>query len=359
VGKRDPTTPPDPSGGWSAGVREVSGAVVVPHERPGRDLYCGVFTGEGKYMPWAATWQREALITHAPDVVPDPAEMLEGEWLWGGVLYGHFGHFLVETAARLWAVPRLRERLSGALFVEKYSSEQAGLPDYKTEYFQLLVGDLPLRILRVPTRVAHLHVPGQGFGLGRISKGTRVFRRFIAEHFARDVEPEGPENLFITRSQLALDREGFVGEAILDDRMARAGYAVFCPEKHDLGTQVARYRAARRIVGMDGSAFHLFGLVANRDQNVGVILRRQKGRSRAMRWQIESFSGRTPHVIDTLKKNRDWVMGRKALIHDFDMERIGAQMKAAGLIAPGVDWGPLSPAEEALVAEELALEAAR
>lgn len=359
MGKRDPTTPPDPSGGWSASVRVVSGAVVVPHEMAGHDLYCGVFTGEGRYVPRAATWQRDELITLAPDFVSDPVDALEGEWLWGGVLYGHFGHFLVETASRLWAVPRLREHLRGVVFVEKYSSERSGLPAYKAEYFQLLVGDLPMCILRVPTRVETLHVPGQGFGLGRISKGTRVFRRFVAEHFASDVEPEGPENLFITRSQLALDREGFVGEAIFDDRMERAGYEVFCPEKHDLRTQVSRYRAARRIVGMDGSAFHLFGLVAKADQNVGVILRRQKGRSRAMRWQIESFAGRSPHVIDTLKKNRDWVMGKKAMIQDFDMERAGAQMKAAGLIPPDADWGPLTPEEEAVVAEELALEAAR
>ncbi len=331
----------------------------MPHVEAGHDLYCGVFTSAGEYVPRAATWQRDELITFAPEPVPEPQLSLDGEWLWGGVLYGHFGHFLVETASRLWAVPGLRERLRGVVFVEKYSSERGGLPAYKTDYFQMLVGDLQMRILRVPTRVAHLHVPGQGFGLGRISKGTRVFRNFIAEHFARDVAPEGPENLFITRSQLALDREGFVGEAIFDDRMARAGYEIFCPEKHDLETQVARYRAARRIVGMDGSAFHLSGLVARAEQNVGVILRRQKARSRAMRWQIESFAGRTPHVIDTLKKNRDWVMGKKALIQDFDMERVGVQMKAARLIAERVDWGKLTPEEEALVAEELAIEAAR
>lgn len=350
----DPTTPPDPSGGWSYSVRTLADAIVVPHEKAAHDLHCGVFTAQGDYVPRGAMWQRDVPITHAPDHIPSVAETLDGEWLWGGVLYGHFGHFVTESSARLWAVPERLDRLKGVIFVEKYSSEHRGLPAHITEFFRLMIGDLPVRFLRDTTRVQTLHVPGQGFGVGRISRATRVFRRFIASHFARDVKPEGPENLFITRSQLSLDREGFLGEAIFDDRMARAGYEVFSPEKHDLSTQIARFRAAKRIVGMDGSAFHLFGLVARPDQNVGVILRRQRARSRAMRWQIEAFSGRAPHVIDTLKQNREWVLGKKSAIQDFDMQRVGNRLKKTGLVVADFDWGPLTEEEEAFAAEELA-----
>ena len=356
MARNDPATPPDPAGGWSYSLKDIPRAIVVPHEKAAHDLSCGVFTAAGQYVPRAATWQRESLITHPPGQVPPVVDTLDGEWLWGGVLYGHFGHFITESSARLWVVPALRERLKGVIFVEKYSSEHRGLPGYVEEFFRLLIGDLPVRFLREATQVERLHIPGQGFGIGRMSKGTRVFRRFIAEHFARDVAPEGPENLFLTRSQLALDREGFVGEAIFDDRMARAGYEVFSPERHDLTTQIARYRAAKRIVGMDGSAFHLYGLVAREDQNVGVILRRQRGRSRAMCWQIESFAGRPPHVIDTLKRNREWVVGKKSAIQDFDMERVGNRLKKSGLIDAGFDWGPLTSEEEAFAAAELAAE---
>ena len=356
MGKNDPNTPPDPSGGWSVSVKEIPDAIVVPHDKPGPILHCGIFTSDKRYVPRGAVWQREELLTLAPDAVPPVKDTLGGAWLWGGVIYGHFGHFLCESLARLWAVPERRPRLSGVLFVEKYSSEQKGLPGFSQDLFGHLIGDLPVKILRDPTQVETLHVPGQGFGLGRMSKGTKVFRRFISEHFARDVKPEAPKRIFLTRSQLALDREGFVGEAIFDDRMARAGYTVMAPEQLDITTQIARFRAADRVVGMDGSAFHLFGLVARKDQNVGVILRRQRARSRAMRWQVEAFSGRTPHVIDTLKKNRDWVIGKKALIQDFDMEHVGRRLKKTGLIDEDVDWGPLTPEEEAYAAAELVRE---
>lgn len=328
----------------------------MPHEKAGPQLNCGVFTAAGDYVPRAAMWQRDTRITHPPVGIPPVEDRLEGEWLWGGVLYGHFGHFITESAARFWPLPELRERLKGVVFVEKYSSERKGLPDFVPEFFRLLIGDLPVRFLRDCTEIERLHVPGQGFGIGRMSKGTRVFRRFIAEHFARDVAPEGPENLFLTRSRLALDREGFLGEAVFDARMARAGYEIFSPEQHDLTTQIARYRAAKRIVGMDGSAFHLFGLVARADQDVGVILRRQRARSRAMRWQIEAFSGRAPHVIDTLKQNREWVLGKKSALQDFDMERVGNRLRKTGLIPADFDWGPLTPEEEAIAAAEAARE---
>ena len=354
MSRHDPVTPPDPAGGWTCSIREFPGAVVVPHDKAEHDLKCGVFTAQGEYIPRAAMWQREELITFPPETVPRVVDRLAGEWLWGGVLYGHFGHFVTESSARLWPVPDLRDRLQGVVFVEKYSSARKGVPAFITDFFRQLIGDLPVRFLRDTTEVELLHVPGQAFGLGRMSRGTRPFRRFIARHFAPDIAPEGPENLFLTRSQLALDREGFVGEAIFDDRFARAGYQVFSPEQHDIATQIARYRAARRIVGMDGSAFHLAGLVAHKVQNIGVIVRRQRARSRAMRWQIEAFSGRTPHVIDALRQHREWVVGKKSAIQDFDMERVGARLKKTGLIDADFDWGPLSREEEAFAAIELA-----
>ncbi|WP_322867412.1 glycosyltransferase 61 family protein [Aquicoccus sp. G2-2] len=344
MGRNDPATAPDPLGGWSCTVKEIPDAFIVPPAVAAPELYCGVFTDAGKHVPRGATWLRGKPVTLPPETVPNVVRKLDGEWLWGGVIYGHFGHFLTESIARLWAVSERRERLSGVIFVDKYGRDAAAVPGFIFELFQHLIGDLPVMILNDCTQVTHLHVPGQGFGLGHMSTGTRAFRRFISDDFARGVKPEGPERLFITRSQLGQGGQGLVGEAIFDDRMARAGYEIFAPETHDLTTQIARYRAAKMVVGLDGSAFHLFGLVAQKEQKVGVILRREKIRSRGMRTQLEAFAGRPPHVIDAL--------GGKAEIDDFTLIKIGAQLKKAGLIGAGVNWGALTAEEREFIAVE-------
>ena len=86
--------PPNPKGGWSQSVREYERArVVPPQELDGRILYTGVFDSEGVLLPMAATWRRDELITYALDLPAEAEAQLAGKWLWGGVLYHHFGHF--------------------------------------------------------------------------------------------------------------------------------------------------------------------------------------------------------------------------------------------------------------------------
>lgn len=331
--------------------RMLPRAVIVPPENGGFIQECGVLDAHGAYCPRAAMWRRDKEITLPPRRKGPVAQELSGRWLWGGVLYNHFGHFQVESAARLWALPERRDGLSGVVFAAKDPRETPGLRGWQAEYLRLLIGEVPVKVVRDITRAEQLDVPGQGFGLGEIAFGTRVFRRFIDTHFAVDVAPNGPAKLFISRSKQGSSQGGFVGEDILDDRMARAGYQVFHPEMHDIETQVAHYKAARQVVALDGSALHLYAMVARGEQRAAVILRRSRGASRSLRRHMERFGGAEPLVIDALKRGRR-VHGKKGLISDLDIGLIGAELAAGGFL--GRKWGPLNSEEEAWIAQELA-----
>jgi capsular polysaccharide biosynthesis protein len=294
------------------------------------------------FVPRGATWRREVNITLPPNPVPDPSEHLSGRWLWGGVLFNHFGHFLTESTARLWA---LGERHDGIVFVPRTLANPQP-KTFQTDLLRLLIGDCPIRMIETPTEIEMLEVPGQGAGLGRIAEGTKAYRRIIRRNFARDIQPEGPDDLFISRSGMSTNHGGFVGEAVLDQRMAEAGYAVFHPEQHEIATQIARYKAAKRIIGFDGSALHLLAMVARPDQRIAIILRRKPGKSSALRRQISAFTGRPATVIHALKSegNADSI-GKKLSIHELNMPAIGKGLRKNGFLPKDAPWGDLSNLE--------------
>jgi hypothetical protein len=188
-------------------------------------------------------------------------------------------------------------------------------------------------VIDAPTRVARLVVPGQGFGLGRMSAGTGRFRAFFRAHFAPEIAAEGPERLYISRSALGPKRGGILCEAVLEARLAAEGYAVFHPQKHPLEVQIARYRAARRIVALDGSALHLAAFCCAADQRVAMVRRRSSSMSNAIALHLAAFGGRRPDVIDAIRT--DWVLGRTGAVDRFSMGELDMPAVQAGLAAAG------------------------
>jgi hypothetical protein len=347
--QRDPALPPDPDGGWSSAVRQFQNAFVVPPDKDEPQPRSGVLSAQGAYVPRGATWRREVAITLPPSPFETPCEQLSGRWLWGGTLFNHFGHFLTESTARLWA---LNPEHDGIIFVPRKGTS----PDlnwYQTELLGLLVGNRPIRLIRTPMQVQNLDVPGQGVGLGRIAGGTAVYRDFISRNFACDIRPEGPRNLFISRSGMSVKHGGFVGESILDSRMSAAGYTIFHPERHSIATQIARYRAARRIVGFDGSALHLLAMVARPDQEIAIILRRPAGKSSALRRQMAAFTGRPAHLVHALPDAIQMAVGKKHSIKELDLLKIGQELCAQGFIDADQYWPALTETESAAVDAQL------
>lgn len=302
----NPTKAPQPGGGWSHQVRTVPGALVVPSTSIEMIQPAGVFDAEGAYVHEAVLWRGRALMV--PPERPEPIDTLPGRWLWAGVLLNHFGHFLVESTNRLWGLEAVGP-LEGILYLSKRDAEEEGealaLSAFHQRFMALLGIDLPFRIITRPTRIAQLEVPGQGFGIGSMAAGTPAFRSFFQSRFAVKIAPEGSEKLYISRSGLAAVRGGVLEEERIEATLAAAGYDIFHPQKHPLEVQIARYKAARKVVALDGSALHLLAMVADGAQDIAVIKRRDSGASDSILAHLTAFAGRAPHVIDAIK--HDWV----------------------------------------------------
>lgn len=340
--------PPMPGAPGANPLQKVENAQVVPADKSGFVQQAGVFDSEGDYCPQAALWRKGRPMTVRPDVPSAPPETLPGRWLWGGVLWDHFGHFIVESTSRLWPLPDLKDEIDGIVFIPKRPQRDDILLGFQRDFLDQLVPGIPVKLAHTVTRVDHLIVPEQGFGLGQITAGSAAFRTTMSQHFARDLLPSGSKKLYISRSSINLKRGGILGEARLESWLAAEGYEVFHPEKHDIPTQIARYKAAEVIVSCEGSALHLFGMIARPNQKVGIVLRRKSKATNLIVRHLKSFTGVSPTTFDAVQ--RGWTPGTNAKQHKFvgelDMPQLQSLLLRDGFIGAGsTTWSSLSDAE--------------
>lgn len=340
--------PPVPEGGWSTEITTLDNALVVLPETSGLVQPAGVLLSDGHPCPQAALWRNGRALTTLPEAPQGRLAERKGTWLWGGVLWLHFGHFLVESTARLWALDHLEEEIDGVLFIPKRPRNGGEVSGYQRDFLALLGCDKPLVSLDAPTRVERLIVPGQGFGLGSLITGTAPYRSTIANRFAREIAPEGPEKLYISRSQLPAGRGNLIGEEALETYLAAQGYTVFHPEKHGLREQIAVYKGAKQIIAAEGSALHLLGMVARPTQQVAIVVRRPSSATRGLEQHLQSFAGITTATLCHL--TRSWKPLGKAKARlwmgELDMPALQVSLRATGFIdGSGPRWANLDPAK--------------
>ncbi|GAB5438745.1 glycosyltransferase family 61 protein [Falsiruegeria mediterranea] len=341
----DNTVQPMPEGGWSERIVNLSDAIVVPPDESAFVQPAGVLDSDGRYCPEGALWRKFRPLTTEPEKPVTVPTKLSGRWLWGGVLWAHFGHFLVESSARLWALDHIDGPIDGVLFMPKRPKVGDAVRGFQQEFVGLMAPELPIRVATEATQVEELIVPGQGFGLGKITEGTQKFRNAIHNRFARDVEPDGASKIYISRSALGVGKGGLLGEERLEDLLTKQGYDIFHPEKYDLKTQLARYKAAKHVVAADGSALHLFAMVGRADQKLAMILRRKAGANNLLARNVAHFTGTDPIVVDAL--HTEWVRSSKGKsdrqsFGELNHKIIGRALAAGGFIDPDAEWEPLT-----------------
>ncbi|MEO1563789.1 MAG: glycosyltransferase 61 family protein [Pseudomonadota bacterium] len=345
----DPLKEPSPAGGWSEQVSRYDAAIVVPGSGQGLVQEAGVYTSDKDFIPEAVLWRGQPLMVPTNPVL-DAKSYLGGRHIWGGVMLNHFGHYLTESLNRLWAYPDLASEVDGLVFVHKRNGE---LSDFNIEFLKLLGIDLPITLIKEPTLIEHLIIPGQGFGLGAISYGTDRYNQFVCENFAPNIPANGPEKIYASRSQLPARKGGAIGETLLEKLLEQDGYTIIHPQAHPLDEQIGFYKAAQKIIGLDGSALHLAGFCIDAATDVAMILRRSSGVALNIRNQLHGITGKQPAVINAIEY--DWILegrGRadRFSIGQMDFPLLGQRLYEVGMLDTKPDWPALT---EDLVADEI------
>lgn len=348
---------PEISGGVSDRLPLIEGAIVVP---PAKGLgnqsvqRSGVLMPDGRLVEESVTWRGTGPMTIAPTMPTGEIADLKGTWMFLGPLFGHFGHFLVESICRIWAFEPLRDKIDGVIYVPKFQNRPDHVANVYRPFLQALGVTAPMVNLEDPTRVERLYVPVQGFGMFQMIEGAPEYRDFVRAHAGKSIEPKGAEKIYIARSALPAIRGSILGEKKLEAWLEAEGYEAFHPQKHPHDVQIAAYRAARQIVGVDCSPLHLLALVGDSGQKTGIVARRDGDLDQYFARQIRAFQGGEATAMNFLVRNwieADATRPSRTSWGEVDFTALHGALLKAGLITNPTPWPRLTEDE---IAEEVA-----
>ena len=319
----------------------------------------GMFDAQSHFLPDGHCWRYPGGPITVPPIPPDiddRVERLTGRWLFGGLFYAHFGHFLVETTTRLWAAEQIAD-LEGIIFYPKQrmTHEWRFIRGLVPFFAQCGLGHLKIRAPQKPVVIDEVLTPPPGFGMGEMMAGRPEYRDWVRRALGRDVAPLGAENIYVSRAQLPSKRGSILLETRLEALMKAAGYAIMHPQEIPLELQIAQWKAAKRIVGLDGSALHLAAMLARPDAQVALINRGPSQNIDDYIRQFHHFAGITPTRIEALSgffhpEGRRIV--KREVYATLDFPAAGRALAAAGFIDSDTGWTePAAAALEAAKAE--------
>ena len=270
-------------------------AAETPGYRRNSLRHSGVRRADGSPHPLALSRFRNAQFApSAGDPAPVGLARLPGLSVFGGVLGRDFGHVVTQSIGRLWA----GSLAPGApiLFLPE-TLEVTGIPAYFADLARGLGVSNDLRLVTTATLCNRLLVPEDICNLEHRPSASRFFVDWLAQIRARpDRSAAGTGRVYVSRSGLDLTKGQFLQEAAVEQALAANGYLVFHPEDHPVARQIEVYQSARHLIFADGSAAHLWSLVARPGQAAAVILRRPLDRP-FERW-FRSFGRARPAFVD-------------------------------------------------------------
>ena len=339
----------------------LSGALVIPPPKGDQNRSVqksGVLDADGNFVENCITWRNTNQVNLEPPM-PDPSEIetLSGRYMFAGPLFGHFGHFLVESICRFWAVPLLEGKIDGIAFVPKFQNRPQHVIGVFRPLIEMLGVGVPCINIEDPTRVETLYVPQQGFGMFDMIEGAPEFRDWVQNYSAKNVKPNGAEKIYVSRSALPPARGSLLGEKRLEALLEAEGYSVFHPQKHSFEEQIAAYKAARCIISVDGSPLHMAALVGDKDQKIACIARRAGNLDEIFARQFKAFQGSIVTTISALAQ--DWIpetdnRPSRVSFGEVDFAQMYDALKSGGFIAGDTPWQSFSDDDRTALLGELA-----
>jgi hypothetical protein len=239
-------------------IQVVHDALFAPpaFDRPDMWASGGIMTADGILLPLVRErWEgREEFLGLTEAEPAEPASTIDGDAIYLGWLFESFGHFLLESVARLWALPHLPPDLP-VLF-----HFHAGVTPGE-HLFELLeiFGVARERIIlpQAPVRVRRLLMP-EALVLSKTIVHERAGEpyRAVAARLPGDA-PMSDQPLYLSRRLVGAGQREVIGEEILEGILREHGWLVVSPETLPVAEQIRLAATHRVLMTTTGSASHL------------------------------------------------------------------------------------------------------
>lgn len=218
--------------------------------------------------------------------------------LFGGVLYNHFGHAIVDSLTRLWYTA-VSSDYDKVVFL-RFPYDKFLHSHYDPMQIIGLIGipDEKIEIIEAPTRFDCIIVPDEAF---RCFYGHTAEFKLLFDDICSKLHREGtPKKVYL--SHCAVERQladkgmrrHVLNEEFFEAFYARRGFEVVYPEQHSFEEQVQLVHGADEIVMTIGTLSHLL-LFAKPDVVATILIRNEP---MFMQTNIDQAAGIDPYYVD-------------------------------------------------------------
>lgn len=241
-------------------VDTIENAIVLPLKKHFNQDGKGYFLGgivdtEGKFFKPSA---------HIHNLASEVGSLINGytvdiasvetenkEVVYGGLLYKHFGHSLIESVSRLWYVIKYGVSSLPIVFVCENPDE---IPSQIIDFFELAgLRKEQLIFIDKPKQFRKIIVPCQSSVCSCYYSDLFLipYRAAVA-----NIQAKPYDRVYLSRRKF---RSGFtiIGEEKLENAFKANGFKIIYPERLSLREQLSYIKGAKEIASVMGTATHL------------------------------------------------------------------------------------------------------
>lgn len=217
---------------------------------------------------------------YEPNCVAIATTCIQGTAVYGGILFNHFGHFLLESLSRLWFFKQ--NPTTPIIWVK--SEDFSEFESFHLDLFAILNITNPFIIVTEPVQVHTLLLPDEAVILpdmihSEFYKTMGVIKSPLKQKnnlFTHLIKYKKPKSQHIHQTNVWLSRSKFhsgliLNEHLLENILKEYGWIILHPEIESVQKTLDTLVNADRIAGISGSAFHSFLLLESINAQVDIF----------------------------------------------------------------------------------------
>lgn len=199
----------------------------------------------GKWSPMAGQYRFDK----------DNLESLDGEYLYLGCLFNHYGHLIMDCCTRLWAYKNWK-KLKPLFFVPINMHNKRFLSAIYRFLELYGIKEDKVTFLCHPAKAKYILLPEQSYV--RTSYYSNEYLQTFSE-VIKNIRPSiknTPEKIYLSRTKLNMKENKEIGSELLDDLFQKLGYTIIYPECETLDNQIYLLMNATHIGLVQGTLIH-------------------------------------------------------------------------------------------------------
>lgn len=199
------------------------------------------------------------------EINPNAAKRITSRAIYGGIIFNHYGHFLLESLARAWY---LLDSEGDVYFHQKGKNKNgtyAGLKSWQQIILSHLITDTTrIKIINEPLRFDQLTIPDAGYVIKQycVPAQAKALSQ-VGENITANCSKDSvASKIWLSRS--LLPKGAIAGEKKFETALSNEGFLIVHPQLLSLAEQIQLFEDAAIVAGFTGSAFHTLLMAKNK-----------------------------------------------------------------------------------------------